>query len=85
MLIIINDADSIHIGRDNFPLLRNSIEAQGLTIINEYRRHFKENGYFPCSKRYLSNVNKFTLPNGIKTLYKPAIKCESVQLILEVK
>lgn len=85
MLIIINDADSIHIGRDNFPLLRNSIEAQGLTIINEYRRHFKENGYFPCSKRYLSNVNKFILPDRIKTLYKPAIKCESVQLILEVK
>ena len=42
---------SIHIGRDNFPLLRNSIEAQGLTIINEYRRHFKENGYFPCSNQ----------------------------------
>ena len=85
MLIIINDADSIHIGRDNFPLLRNSIEAQDLTIINEYRRHFKENGYFPCSKRYISNVNKFILPDRIKTLYKPAIKCESVQLILEVK
>lgn len=58
---------------------------QGLTIINEYRRHFKENGYFPRSKRYLSNVNKFILPDRIKTLYKPAIKCESVQLILEVK
>lgn len=85
MLIIINDADSIYTGRDNFPLLRNSIESQGLTINLECRRHFKENGFFPYSKRYYSNANKFTLPDRIKTLYKPAIRCESAQLILEVK
>lgn len=85
MLIIINDVDSIYTGRDDFPLLRNSIESQGLTISHEYRRHFKENGFFFHSKRYNSNSNKFELPDRIKTLYKPAITCESAQLILEVE
>lgn len=85
MLIIINDADSINIGRDSFPLLRNSIEKQGFNIIHEYRRHFKENCLFPNSQKYRSCANLFSIPDNIKTDYKAAIRCESAQLILEVE
>lgn len=84
-LIIINDVDSIYTGRDDFILLSNAIKALGFTINQEYRRHFKEEGHFPLSERYLSNINKFTIPERIKTRYKSAIKCESAQLILEVE
>ena len=46
MLIIINDVDSIHTGRDAFPLLVDEIERVGLTVNCELRRRFKNQGYF---------------------------------------
>lgn len=85
MLIIINDADSINIGRDYFPLIRDSIEQQGIEIINEYRRRFKNHNYYSGSKMYNSQANCFDIPDNFGDKYKVAIRCEAAQLILEVK
>lgn len=85
MLIVINDADSIHVGRDVFPKLRDSIERKGLRVLKEYRKRFKENNYYQNSERYYSCSNKFQIPNGFSDKYKVAIRCESAQLILEVE
>lgn len=85
MLIIINDADSINIGRDYFPLIRDSIEQQGIEIINDYRRRFKNHNYYSGSKMYNSQANCFDIPDNFGDKYKVAIRCEAAQLILEVK
>ncbi len=85
MLIIINDADSVYVGRDCFPLIRNSIEKRGIKVINEYRRRFKEHNHYAGSLMYRSSMNYFEIPHGFSDKYKVAIKCEAAQLILEVE
>lgn len=85
LLIVINDADSINIGRDHFPDFRNAIEHQGLKIINEYRMRFKNHLFYQGSSQYLSQKNFFDIPDKFREKYKVAISCESAQLILEVE
>lgn len=85
MLIIINDVDSINTGRDAFPILREEIENIGLEVTSEYRCRFKEHNYYSGSVRYSSQANIFLLPETYKDQYKVAIRCESAQLILEVR
>lgn len=85
MLIIINDADSIYVGRDCFPLIRNSIEKQGIKVINEYRRRFRSHDYYNGSTMYHSQMNCFEIPHYFGEKYKVAIRCEAAQLILEVE
>ena len=85
LLLVINDADSISIGRDHFPDFRKAIEQQGLQIINEYRMRFKSHSYYQGSNQYLSQKNFFDIPDEFRENYKVAISCESAQLILEVR
>lgn len=85
LLIIINDADSIYVGRDMYLQLRKSIEGKGLKIINECKMRFQETEYFQGSKKYPSCANLFHIPDGFSEKYKVAIKCRSAQLILEVE
>lgn len=85
MLIIINDVDSINTGRDTFPFIREEIEKLGIEVINEYRCRFKSHNYYKGSARYLSQANIFSIPEEFKDRYKVAIRCESAQLILEVR
>ena len=84
-LIIINDVDSIHTGRDELIKFRNIIENHGFVISYEKRRSFKNPSYFQNAVPYSSNNNRFSIPPEIKDKYCTAITCESVQLILEVK
>lgn len=85
MLIIINDVDSIHTGRDAFPLLVDEIERVGLTVNCELRRRFKNQGYFANSVQYATKRNIFEeIPNDFIEDYCVALSCESAQLILEV-
>ena len=85
MLVIINDADSIYVGRDAFPKLREAIERNGIKVSNELRRRFKTQNYYFDSQQYYSCANKFVIPQGFSNKYKVAIRCESAQLILEVE
>lgn len=85
MFIIINDVDSIHTGRDAFPLLVDEIERVGLTVNCELRRRFKNQGYFANSVQYATKRNIFEeIPNDFIEDYCVALSCESAQLILEV-
>lgn len=85
MLIIINDVDSIHTGRDAFPLLVDEIERVGPTVNCELRRRFKNQGYFANSVQYATKRNIFEeIPNDFIEDYCVALSCESAQLILEV-
>ena len=85
MLVIINDADSINVGRDAFPKLREAIERNGIKVLNEVRRRFKSHDHYLNSQQYYSCANKFHIPEGFSEKYKVAIRCESAQLILEVE
>lgn len=85
MLIIINDADSCNVGRDSFPLMRTSIEQQGMVVANEYRCRFKEENYYAYSIKYPTQRNYFYIPEDFGEKYKVAIKCESAQYILEIE
>lgn len=85
LLIIINDVDSIHTGRDAFPLLVDEIERVGLTVNCELRRRFKNQGYFANSVQYATKRNIFEgIPNDFIEDYCVVLSCESAQLILEV-
>ena len=86
LLIIINDVDSIHTGRDAFPLFVEEIERVGLNISYESRRRFKEQNYYEGSLRYENNQNIFEgeIPDRFIQDYCVAKFCESAQLILEV-
>ena len=85
MLIIINDADSVYVGRDAFPQLCKAIEEKGLRIVREYRMRFQEHDYYQGSVRHISCLNLFHIPDGFSEKYKVAINCSSAQLILEVQ
>ena len=83
MLIIINDNDSIHTGRDSFYLLTEEIEKLGFKV-SEQRMRFRNDSYYKNSHQYSSCNNFFEIPNYIKEKYSTAIRCTSAQLILEV-
>ena len=84
-LIIINDVDSIYTGRDSFVLLKDILQKEGFTIITEKKKRFKEHDYYTGSTIYPSHMNMFSIPANFIDEYKIAIRCESVQLILEVQ
>lgn len=79
LLIIINDVDSIHTGRDAFPLFVEEIERVGLNISYESRRRFKEQNYYEGSLRYENNQNIFEgeIPDRFIQDYCVAKFCES--------
>lgn len=85
-MIIINDVDSIHTGRDAFPLFVEEIKRVGLNISYELRKRFKEQNYYEGSSRYENNQNIFEGEIADRFIhdYCVAKSCESVQLILEV-
>jgi len=78
--------DSIHTGRDAFPLFVEEIERVGLNISYESRRRFKEQNYYEGSLKYENNQNIFEgeIPDRFIQDYCVAKFCESAQLILEV-
>ena len=86
MLILINDVDSIHTGRDAFPILIEEIQRAGLSVTTQLRKRFKEDAYYANSQQYPTNRNIFNSSIGydFAGYYCVARTCESAQLILEV-
>ncbi|NLB77480.1 MAG: hypothetical protein GX796_01155 [Clostridiaceae bacterium] len=83
-LIIINDIDCRYKGRDHFWPLQQKIKRAGYHG-NVTAKCFKPNVYLEGAERYFSDVNKFSIPDPIKEYYNCAIRCESAQLIIEVR
>lgn len=83
-LIIINDIDGQNKGRDYFWSLQEEIEDAGYHC-NVIARCFKPSLYLKGAERYPYDYNKFSIPAPIKEVYKCAIRCESAQLIIEVR
>ena len=83
-LIIINDIDSHHKGRNYFWPFQKKLKAAGYhgTVL---ARCFKQKVYLQGAEKYPHDYNMFSIPDHIKDSYKCAIECTSAQLIIEVR
>ena len=84
MLIIINDADSINTGRDEFINLAQKLHDKGYKISGE-RMRFKDHQYYYKSKMYPKNNILFDCSWDFQQEYCVPLSCESAQLIIEIE
>lgn len=83
-LVIINDIDTYHKGRNYFWKLAERIESAKYKLSTN-AWSFNAECYLEKSKQHPINYNIFSIPEDIKKDYDVAILCTSAQLILEVR
>lgn len=84
-LFLLNDIDHSDI-RNCYALFLRKLSESGYSATIIIRRHFKEReyDYGDDSTQHVSQNNKFSIPETIKTKFDCAIRCTSAQLIVEV-
>ena len=82
MLIIINDADSINTGRDEFIKLVQKIHRKGYEATFEPMR-FKDHQHYHNSEMYPSKKLLFDCSWDFQQEYCVPLSCESAQMIIE--
>ena len=84
MLIIINDADSINTGRDEFIKLVQKLHRKGYEATFEPMR-FKDHQHYPNSEMYPSKKLLFDCSWDFQQEYCVPLSCESAQMIIEIE
>lgn len=84
MLIIINDADSINTGRDEFIKLVQKIYRKGYEATFEPMR-FKDHQHYHNSEMYPSKKLLFDCSGDFQQEYCVPLSCESAQMIIEIE
>lgn len=84
MLIIINDADSINTGRDEFIKLVQKIHRKGYEATFEPMR-FKDHQHYHNSEMYPSKKLLFDCSWDFQQEYCVPLSCESAQMIIEIE
>ena len=84
MLLIINDADSIRTGRDEFIKLVQKLDKKGYKATFEPMR-FKDHQHYPYSEMYPSKNLLFNCSWDFQQEYCVPLSCESAQLIIEIE
>lgn len=84
MLIIINDADSINTGRDEFIKLVQKLHRKGYEATFEPMR-FKDHLHYPNSEMYPSKKLLFDCSWDFQQEYCVPLSCESAQMIIEIE
>lgn len=84
MLIIINDADSINTGRDEFIKLVQKLHRKGYEATFEPMR-FKDHLHYPNSEIYPSKKLLFDCSWDFQQEYCVPLSCESAQMIIEIE
>lgn len=84
MLLIINDADSIHTGRDESFKLVQKLHRKGYNATYEPMR-FKDHQHYPQSEMYPSKKLLFECSREFQHEYCVPLSCESAQMIIEIE
>lgn len=85
-IIIINDVNSCHRGRNYFDIIIEKIKANySARCLKFYFDYNIQNEGQRFGKKHISNNVLFDIPQSIENTYQPWHSCSSAQLLIEIK